>query len=119
MRESTVGQLGYRRRNLTRKPQANMSRASDKYHHLNSVRNSDKLNNPAAPSSGEFFSDTTGSADILIFIVLRVLLQFLFHVLCWIVIRDRSGHSTIISHGLPQKLTVTVTDLECQKLFER
>jgi hypothetical protein len=44
---------------------------------LNSVRNSDKLKNSAAPSSGDFFSLSTGAAEIFIFLVLRVLLQFL------------------------------------------
>jgi hypothetical protein len=44
---------------------------------LNSVRNSDKLKNSAAPSSGDFFSLSTGAAENFIFLVLRVLLQFL------------------------------------------
>jgi hypothetical protein len=43
---------------------------------LNAIRNSDKLKNPAAPSSREFFSLSTGAAEILIFVVLRVALQF-------------------------------------------
>ena len=43
---------------------------------LNSVRNLDKLKNPAAPSSGEFFSLSTGAAKIFIFVVLQVLLKF-------------------------------------------
>ena len=43
---------------------------------LNSVRNLDKLKNTAAPSSGEFFFLSTGAAEILIFVVLRVLLHF-------------------------------------------
>jgi hypothetical protein len=44
---------------------------------LNSVRNSDKLKNTATPSSGEFFSPSTGKIKIFIFLVLRVLLPFL------------------------------------------
>ena len=40
------------------------------------VRNSDKLKNPATQSSGEYFSLSTGAADIFIFLILRVLLQF-------------------------------------------
>ena len=38
--------------------------------------NSNKLKNSAALSSGEFFSLSTGAAEIFIFIVLRVLLIF-------------------------------------------
>jgi hypothetical protein len=53
------------------------SRDKELSKNLNSVRNSDKLKNSAAPSSGEFFSLLTGAAEIFIFLVLRVLLQFL------------------------------------------
>jgi hypothetical protein len=42
---------------------------------LNGTRNSNKLKNPAAPSSGEFLSLSTSVAEILIFVVLGVLLQ--------------------------------------------
>ena len=43
---------------------------------FNGVRNSDKLKNSAALSSGEFFSLLTGAAENFIFIVLQVLLVF-------------------------------------------
>ena len=43
----------------------------------NSARN---LKNPATPSSGGLFSPSTGTAEIFTFVVLRVLLQFSFHV---------------------------------------
>jgi hypothetical protein len=53
-----------------------MSRDKLSSKNLNSVRNSDKLKNPAAPSSEEFFSLSTGAAEVFIFIVLRALFQF-------------------------------------------
>lgn len=43
---------------------------------LNDVHNSDKLKNPAVPSYGGFSSLSTGAAEILIFVVSRVPLQF-------------------------------------------
>ena len=43
---------------------------------LNSIRNSNKLRNPAATSSGESFSLSTVAAEFFIFVVLRVLSQF-------------------------------------------
>jgi hypothetical protein len=43
---------------------------------LNGIRNSDKLKNPAATSYREFFFLHTYAAEILIFVVLRVPLQF-------------------------------------------
>ena len=42
----------------------------------NSARNLNKLKNPATPSSGGLFSLSTGTAEIFIFVVLRVQLQF-------------------------------------------
>ena len=45
---------------------------------INGVRNSNKLKISAALSSEEFFSLSTGAAEIFIFIVLRVPLIF-FH----------------------------------------
>jgi hypothetical protein len=55
------------------------SRDKELSKNLNSVCNSDKLKNSAAPSSGEFFSLSTGAAENFIFkfLVLRVLSQFL------------------------------------------
>jgi hypothetical protein len=43
---------------------------------FNGIRNSDKLKNPAAPGSAEFFSLSTCAAEILIFPILRVPFQF-------------------------------------------
>jgi hypothetical protein len=56
----------------------NLIKSRDKlpFKNLNSVRNSDKLKNPAAQGSREFFSLSTGAAEFLIFLILRVLLQF-------------------------------------------
>jgi hypothetical protein len=53
-----------------------MSRDKCRQKNLNGIGNSDKLKNPTAPSSEEFFSLSTGAAEILIFVVLRVPLKF-------------------------------------------
>lgn len=42
---------------------------------LNTIRNSDKLQNAAVPSSGKFLSLSTGAPDFFFLVVLRVLLH--------------------------------------------
>lgn len=47
---------------------------------FNGARNSDKSKNPTATIYGGFSSLSTGAVEILIFVILRVPLVFLFHV---------------------------------------
>ena len=70
---------------------------------LNGVRNSNKLKNPAAPGSGKLFSLSTGAAEILIFVILRVALKFFIS-------RDVCGWSmsptlVVVHHLLTTKIS--------------
>jgi hypothetical protein len=57
-------------------PQTSRVKISSKI--LMAIRISDKLKNPAIPSYGKIYSLSTGAAEILIFLVLRVPLVFFY-----------------------------------------